>query len=349
MKLNRYSVPSQITSFAICFACSLLIFSCSSGGGSLSSTGSNPLSPSFSVTAIEAGGSHSLALKSDGSVVAWGDNVTGQLGDGTNTASNTPVQVSGLTNNVIAIVAGSDHSLALKSDGSVVAWGDNATGQLGNGTNTASNTPVQVSGLTSGVIAIASGSDHSLALKSDGSVVAWGDNLSGQLGNGNNNSSNSPVAVSGLTSGVIAIASGSDHSLALKSDGSVVTWGDNLSGQLGNGNNNSSNSPVAVSGLTSGVTAIAGGGDHSLALKNDGSVVAWGDNQLGQLGNGNNIASNTPVQVSGLTDAEAIATGGNHSLALKSDGTAWAWGDNQFGQLGDGTNSTSNAPVQSTG
>ncbi len=247
MKLNRYSVPSQITSFAICFACSLLIFSCSSGGGSLSSTGSNPLSPSFSVTAIEAGGSHSLALKSDGSVVAWGDNVTGQLGDGTNTASNTPVQVSGLTNNVIAIVAGSDHSLALKSDGS------------------------------------------------------------------------------------------------------VVTWGDNLSGQLGNGNNNSSNSPVAVSGLTSGVTAIAGGGDHSLALKNDGSVVAWGDNQLGQLGNGNNIASNTPVQVSGLTDAEAIATGGNHSLALKSDGTAWAWGDNQFGQLGDGTNSTSNAPVQSTG
>jgi alpha-tubulin suppressor-like RCC1 family protein len=128
-----------------------------------------------------------------------------------------------------------------------------------------------------------------------------------------------------------------------------VAWGDNLSGQLGNGNNNSSNIPVAVSGLTSGVSAIAAGGDHSIALKSDGTVWAWGDNQLGQLGNGNNIASNTPVQVSGLTDVTAIAAGDNHSLALKDDGTVWAWGDNQFGQLGDGTNSTRNIPVQSTG
>jgi alpha-tubulin suppressor-like RCC1 family protein len=235
----------------------------------------------------------------------------------------------------------------LKSDGTVWAWGDNYFGELGNGTNTNSNVPVQVSGLT-GVTAIAGGGYHSLALKSDGTVWAWGDNADGQLGNGTLFNINVvPVPVSGLTE-ITAIAGGGHHSLALNNDGTVWAWGSNDSGQLGNGTNTDSNVPVQVSGLT-GITAIAAGWDHSLALKNGGTVWAWGHNGDGELGDGTNYWSNVPVQVSGLTGITKIAGGHWHSLALKNDGTVWAWGYNNYGQLGNGTNTNSNLPVQVSG
>jgi hypothetical protein len=266
-----------------------------------------------SVTAIAGGGGHSLALKNDGTVWAWGYNYGGELGNGTWNSSNVPVQVSSLTG-ITAIAAGDGgHSLALKNDGTVWAWGDNEYGELGNGTNTNSNVPVQVSGLT-GITAIAGGVVHSIAVKNDGTVWAWGNNGNGQLGNGTNTNSNLPVQVSGLT-GVTSIAGGLYHSLALKNDGTVWAWGNNGNGQLGNGTFSNSNLPVQVSGLT-GVTAIAGGNYHSLALKNDGTAWAWGNNDNGQLGNGTNTDSNLPVQVSGLTGVTAIAVGGLHSLAL---------------------------------
>jgi alpha-tubulin suppressor-like RCC1 family protein len=185
------------------------------------------------------------------------------------------------------------------------AWGDNDYGQLGTGTTTnyiPSYIPVQVSGLT-GVTAIAGGRGHSLALKGDGTVWAWGDN------------SSTPGQVNNLT-GVTAIAAGGGHNLALKGDGTVWAWGYNPNGQLGTGTTTiSSTIPVQVSGLT-GVTAIAAGGNHSLAPKGDGSVWAWGYDQHGQLGNGTATDSSTPVQVSGLTGVTAIAAGEEHSLAL---------------------------------
>jgi alpha-tubulin suppressor-like RCC1 family protein len=239
------------------------------------------------VSAIAAGGFHSLALKNDGTVWAWGSNSLGQLGNGNYTNSNVPVQVSNI-GGVIAIAGGDAHSLALKNDGSVWSWGDNLGGQLGNGTSILkSNVPVQVSSLT-GVIAIAAGAYHSLALKNDGTVWAWGDNGFGQLGNGTNIvKSNVPVQVSSLT-GVIAIAAGAYHSLALKNDGTVWAWGYNNYGQLGNGSNIFySNVPVQVSSLTGVIAVAAMGSSHSLALKNDGTVWAWGANGSGQLGIGN--------------------------------------------------------------
>ena len=238
--------------------------------------------------------------------------------------------------------------------GTVLAWGDNVDGQLGNGTFTTSNTPVEVSGLT-GVTAIAAGgafNHHSLALKSDGTVWAWGANSAGQLGNGSFTGSNTPVQTSGIN-GVTAIAGGQLHSLALKSDGTVWAWGFNLDGQLGNGTNTTTypyglDTPVQVLGLT-GVIAIAGGGAHSLALKSDGTVWAWGQNNKGQLGNGSFTGSNTPVQTSGISGVTAIAGGVSHSLALKSDGTVWAWGYNLDGELGNGTYTDSNTPVEVSG
>ncbi len=304
------------------------------------------------ITSITGGGGHSLAIKNDGTVKSWGANNFGELGNGTFTSSNVPLNISSLTG-IIAIAAGANHSLALKNDGTLQAWGYNQSGPLGNGTNTNSNVPVSVSSITD-VTTIAAGNIHSLALKSDGTVWAWGSNFHGTLGNGTSTDSNVPVQVSSLT-GMKGIAGGWRHSLALKNDGTVWAWGLNQFGQLGNGSNTNSNVPVQTSSLTD-IIAVAGGGgyvftgsggaiSHSLALKNDGTVWAWGCNLYGQLGNGINTDSNVPVQVSSLTGIIAIAAGSTHSVALKNDGTVWTWGGGSSGILGTGAFS-SNIPVQ---
>ena len=302
----------------------------------------------LSGVAVAGGLSHSLVLKSDGTVWAWGYNYDGELGDGTFTTAlpygkPLPVQVSGLSG-VGAVAAGAWHSLALKSNGTVWAWGGNYSGQLGDGTLTKRSLPVQVSGLD-GVVAVAAGGHHSLALKSDGTIWAWGGNYSGQLGDDVFTNRSLPVQVSGLDGVVVALAAGGHHSLALKSDGTVWTWGDNAYGQLGEGTFRKRSSPTQVSGLR-GVVAVAGGMQYSLALKSNGTVRAWGYNSEGQLGDGTITTSSPsgksrPVHVRGLKGVVAVAAGGWHSLALKSDGTAWAWGYGGDGALGDGTYTTS--------
>ncbi len=301
------------------------------------------------VIAVAGGDTHSLALKSDGTVWAWGNNPGGLLGIGsTNTISSTPAQVVGLTG-VIAVAGGQLFSLALKSDGTVWAWGANPYGELGNGsTAPSSTTPVQVSYLT-GIIGVAAGTIHALAVKSDGTVWAWGGSQFGQVGNAiTGDRTNLPFPIAGLRK-IIAASAGGDHNLALKYDGTVWAWGGNSYGQLGNGTTSvSSINPVQVVGLD-GVTAVAAGTFFSLALKSDRTVWAWGSNSYGQLGNGTTIDSSTAIQLSGLTGVIAIAAAGDHALALKSDGTVWTWGGNGAGQLGNGTVTNSTIPVQVSG
>jgi alpha-tubulin suppressor-like RCC1 family protein/C1A family cysteine protease len=292
-----------------------------------------PLQIMPNISAVAAGYNHSLALMSDGTVWDWGSG--DQLGTGTRMGSNTGIQVNDLTN-VTTIAGGGYSSLALKNDGTVWIWGDYY--------DNSEFVPIQISNLT-GAVAIAEGGDHGLALKNDGTIWAWGFNDYGQLGNGTTWDSEIPVQVKNLT-GAIAIAGGREHSLALRNDGTVWDWGENNSCQLGNEQHQtSSNIPVQVTNLT-GVIAIAGGDYHSLALKNDGTVWAWGANDYGQLGNRSTNSSDFPIQVSNLTGIIAIAGGREHSLALKSDGTVWAWGLNCSGQLGNGTILNSNVPIQ---
>lgn len=298
------------------------------------------------VTAIGGRHDYCLALKGDGTIWAWGPDVSGPSVNGSFTRKlTTPTLVGGLTD-VAAATAGGDYGLALKRDGTVLAWGYNGYGELGNGTSMFAVKPVPINGLA-GVAMVAAGYNHSLALNSDGTVRAWGDNTVGQLGTATTTASGTPVPVSGL-SGVVAIAAGTYHSLALKNDGTVRAWGWNTYGQLGNGTSSATTIPVEVSGL-GGVTAVAAGHYHSLALKNDGTVWAWGWNDYGQLGTGTATATTRPVQVVGLTGVVAIVAGYHHSLAVRSDGTVWAWGANTNGELGNGTTTNASSPVQVSG
>ena len=295
---------------------------------------------------IAGGDSHSLAVTSNGTVWAWGDNNDGELGNGGNDDSDIAVTTMGLSN-VIAVAGGLAHSLAMTSTGTVWAWGNNDEGELGNGTTTGSNTPVQVMGL-SDVVGISAGNYHSLAVASNGTVWAWGFNGDGQLGNGSITLSNTPVQTVGL-SNVLVVAAGGYHNLALANDDTVWAWGYNGDGELGNGANTDSYTAVQVVGL-SNITAIAAGQFHNLVIMNDGTVWAWGFNGNGELGDGTSNTTSIAVQVVGLSNVVSVGAGYLHSLALMNDGTVWSWGVNDSGQLGDGTvNANSLIPVQVVG
>ncbi len=316
------------------------------------------------VTALSAGGVHTLALRTDGTVLAWGDNNRGQLGRTDAQYRSTvlaPTIVMGLDGGgtlrgVVTVVAGSAHSFALRSDGTVVAWGDNDHGQLGDGTTTERHAPVAVKGLGGGglldnVRSVATYSGTSIALRNDGSVVAWGDNTYSQLGDGTTIERHTPVLLRGVEGertlgGIVAVAAGSTHLVALRGDGTVVAWGDHTYGQLGKGapSDSGSNLPVAVvgtngSGLLRDIAAISASGASTLALRRDGTVVGWGDNHWGQLGVGNRGSNNTPTDVHAVGDIgllggiAAIAIGGDHSLALRANGTVLTWGSRSLAAL----------------
>jgi alpha-tubulin suppressor-like RCC1 family protein len=250
------------------------------------------------VTAIAAGGAQTCALTRAGAVDCWGQNDNGQLGDGTTTTRLAPVGVSGLGSGVAAIGAGNAHSCALTSAGGVKCWGFNDNGQLGDGTTTDRLTPVDVSGLGSGVAKIATYGVR-CALTSAGGLKCWGYNGDGELGDGTTTNRLTPVDVSGLGGAVTAVAGGGAHTCAITSAGGIECWGSNGHGQLGDGTTRNRLTPVDVIGLASGVTAITAGG-HTCALTSAGRIKCWGNNLYGQLGDGTRTRRITPVGVVGF-------------------------------------------------
>jgi alpha-tubulin suppressor-like RCC1 family protein len=320
---------------------------------------------------LSAGNSHALAIQpvdfatagqpGSGTVLAWGSNAHGELGIGPNSAASarTPVAVidpgdpSGLLTRVTAVAAGGNHSLALKVDGSVWAWGFNSNGQLGDGTRDDRFNPVRVVGLEE-IQTIAAGSYHSLAVRSDGAVFAWGFNELGQLGIGRFSLDEiTPTRVvgplgGGVLSDIGAIDGGLAHTLAVRnSDGSILAWGSNTNAQLGTGTFEWFRYPVPIIGLAA-MIAVQAGRLHSLAMGRDGSLYAWGDNTFGQLGvatAGSTQGAPMRMDAFGGERLLSLAAGDNHSLVATEGGGLYAWGRNLSGELGDGTLVNRPAPV----
>ena len=276
-------------------------------------------------------------------IAGWGANYHGELGGGyKGPVSTLPVPVRGLRG--VRAVAGTYFtSYALLGDGTVRSWGGNAFGQLGAGERSKPSVePLLVSGLT-GVSAIAAGGDHAMALLNNGTVATWGGNSYGQMGNGTTlkgaegTGSAVPVIVPHL-SGVVAIAAGGGDDVALLGNGTLVAWGENKQGQLGDGTTTEKDVPTPVRGMSSVKGVAIGGigslGGHMLALLDDGTVRAIGGGEHGQLGDGSDASSSSPVVVKGLTGVTAVSASVSHSMALLEDGTVVSWGSNSQGELG---------------
>ncbi len=332
--------------------------------------GPSGLGQLFDVVQVSSGDTHTLALKENGTVWAWGNGFNGRLGDGNAVSSPLPVQVvgeagQGLLEDVVQVGAGSTHSAALKSNGTVWTWGSNGAGRLGDGTTTDRDTPGPVvgpdgEGILKDIVEIAVGQFHNFAIKSDGTVWAWGSNGNGRLGDGTSTSRSTPVQVvgpeeAGVLEGVVHIAAGERHSLAVLENGTAWAWGSSFNGRLGTG---MINGPVPAQVLGPGgeghlqdVVQIEGGEAHSVALKSDGTVWSWGWNANGRLGDNTTTERTTPVQVVGpqgaghLENVTRIDLWSRHTTALQDDGSVWAWGNNNQARLGDGTTTERHFPV----
>jgi cysteine-rich repeat protein len=306
----------------------------------------------FDVASICSGNYNTCALLGSGEIRCWGLNNHGQLGDGTMMNRISPVAVTGLPGAAQSISCGNFHTCAVLSTGGIACWGYNVMGQLGDGTTTDSMTPVETTGLPSVALSVSAGGYHTCALLSTGGVMCWGQNSFGELGNGSTTDSPVPVQVSGLDSGVASVAAGGYHSCAtLTSDGTPRCWGQNTSGQIGDGSLVNRSTPVNVS-MPGGATAalLALGRVHSCTVTTAGEMMCWGENSDGQLGDGSTTGRSTPVPVAGPTiEAVTMSLGYYHTCSVMMSNEAYCWGKNDDGQLGDGTTTGSPVPVMVAG
>lgn len=293
---------------------------------------------------VASGGNASVAVKANGTLWSWGANTSGQLGQNNSTDRSSPVQIGALTS-WKQVTYGGYFAFATSTSNALWGWGS-VGGYAFNNTITISS-PVQVGALTNWS-QVSSGRAFTLAIKTDGTLWSWGRNNYGQLGQNiaTGTTRSSPVQVGSLTNWS-KIAAGSYHALAIKTDGTLWSWGNNGNGQLGLGDGYGANrsSPVQVGSLTNWAT-IAGGGVHSLAVKTDGTLWTWGQNVSGRLGQNNTTYRSSPVQVGALTNWSAVMGGAEFSVAVKTDGTLWSWGRNNNGQLGLNSVINQSSPVQ---
>ena len=282
---------------------------------------------------ISSSSIRAFAIDNDGGLWGYGTNRGGELGTGTTQPSLDPVLIMG---NIVAVAAGHDfqfqmgHTVALDTDGVMWAWGNNRSGQLGDGSNNTSLSPIRI---MDNVVAVAAGISHTAALDAEGVVWTWGSNDRGQLGDGVGHGRTLPMPVK---DNVQAIAIGSDNTYVITNDNVLWAWGMNAAGQLGNGTNDDQHLPVRI---MEDVAHVSAGFGHTLTVTLDGELWTFGNNNRGQLG----LGSVDPDwdrwiypqrAISGIV---AAAGGAGHSLALDTYGNLWSWGRNDYGQLGDGS------------
>ncbi|UPQ79839.1 fibronectin type III domain-containing protein [Flavobacterium azooxidireducens] len=282
---------------------------------------------------ISAGYTHSVGIKTDGTLWAWGDNGYGQLGDATTTSKNTPTQI-GSANNWESVSASGGFTIAIKVDGSLWAWGNNTFGQLGDGTTTNRTTPTLI-GTANNWKSVTIGEGFALAIKDNGTLWSWGYNNYGQLGDGTTTNRTVPTQV-GTATNWQSTAAGSGFSLAIRTNGTLWAWGYNNSGQLGDGTTTNRITPVQI-GTENDWANVAAGYAHSVGLKANGILYTWGNNANGQLGDGTTTNKLTPTGV--YDQVESIEAGWYYTVGTTTFGNMLICGQNNFGQLGDSTTS----------
>ena len=327
------------------------------------------------IVSVSLGSNHSSAITSNGRVFTWGNNDSGQLGDNTTIKRITPVNITDFfclstLETIVSVSLGKGHSSALSSNGRVFTWGNNNSGQLGDGTTLTKKTPTEITSsfILNGseiIVSVELGAFHSAAITSSGRIFLWGNNYYGQIGDGTIANRNIPTEITSrfnLTEmeTIMSVSLGSAHSSAITSDRRIFTWGYNYYGQLGDGTSVDNIIPTEITGgfnLTEGemIVSISLGADgysNSSALTSTGRVFTWGPNNKGQLGNGTNTtsANSTPIDITSNMNLEEgeiitlVSLGSYHASALTSNGNIYIWGDNYFGQLGDGSTTNSNLP-----
>ena len=283
---------------------------------------------------------HTCAVMNNGSISCWGANLYGQLGIGSNVSSPPTLVDIGLNNTAVAITAGKSHTCIIDDNASVLCWGYNNHGQLGDGTTTTRQSPVSVNlGVNRSAVAISAGESHTCAVTDDEAIMCWGYNNHGQLGDGTFLSKNSPIVVSVTNlNPVVSISSGRHHTCVLFSDSTLGCWGWNDRGQLGDGTT-TSQTTLTQTNINANATALTTGDKHSCAILDNASLMCWGDNINGQLGINSTTNNPTPQSVSfgQSMNVVGITSGGSHTCAVTAAQTSYCWGENSVGQLGDGS------------
>lgn len=291
---------------------------------------------------------HSAALKTDGTLWTWGYNGYGNLGDNTRTFRSSPVQTIAGGTNWKQVSSQRTGSSGIKIDGTLWCWGYNSHGQLGDNTITHRSSPVQTVAFGTNWTQVSSGAFNTAGIKSDGTLWLWGKNDNGQLGDNTITKRSSPVQTIAFGTNWKQISCGYQATAAVKTDGTLWVWGQNINGQLGDNTFASKSSPVQTIAGGSNWKQVSCGAAHMAAIKTDGTLWIWGDNTNGQLGDNTTTTRLSPVQtiVFGTNWKQVSCSGSSHTAAIKADGTLWVWGNNSSGQLGDNTITSRSSPVQ---
>ncbi len=312
-------------------------------GSSLSEKTNNI--PENDIKSISCGANHTAILNNNGEVLTFGENSKGQLGINSNSNLHTPMEISGNHDNIIAVSCGSEYTAILKNDGTVLTFGDNSNGRTGQNTGSGNTTtPIEISGNHIDIIAVSCGSEHTAILKNNGTVLTFGKYNEGRLGQGDINSNIlTPIEISGNHTDIIAVSCGGKHTAILKNNGTVLTFGDNVKGQLGINSTSDALTPMEISGNHTDIIAVSCGSEHTAILKNNGTVFTFGNNEFGQLGR-NNGNYDIPMEISGndISGIIAVSCGANHTAILKNNGTVLTFGYNGDKQLGRYVNGDNN-------
>lgn len=295
-----------------------------------------------------AGINHAACVKVDGTLWCWGRNSEGQLGDNTATTKSSPVQTVTFATNWKQVSCGKYHMAAIKTDGTLWCWGQNSYGKLGDNTTTSRSSPVQTVAFGTNWKQVSCGSEHTTAIKADGTLWCWGLNSDGQLGDNTITRRSSPVQTIAFGTNWKQVSCGFS-SAAIKTDGTLWMWGNNLIGQLGDNTGTSRSSPVQTATYATNWKQVSTKVYQTTAIKNDGTLWTWGWNLYGQLGDNTTTDRSSPVQTATYaTNWKQVASGIYHIAAIKNDGTIWCWGQNTSGELGDNTVTPRSSPVQTS-